>query len=313
MKNSMIATAVVGLAASAQANILSTATGQAKVVSNCPGNVYLANVPCDTSIAPITTTLNSSNPTYAQDFSQIVGGCGWSIKLGSDPSLPANNILQYEYTWQGAGQPVWYDMSLVNQNGDAVFPWSFSSSDPSTCNPNNANYFTDATTTTGMQTTCNDDITLTLQLCGSGSGSASSSSSAPASAASSTSSAAATTTTTKASTSSTPTSSAPVSSAPASSAPASTPTTLATSTKHGWGGWTVKQENVAAASTVTTSAAVSTSAVTSTTAADGVVVTETDVFYVTEVATTYVQARDAAPTPAAHKRHIHGHPHGARA
>jgi len=71
----------------------------------------------------------------------------------------------------------------------------------------------------------------------------------------------------------------------------------------------------AVSSAVTTSTPVTTSSVVAETsvAPDGaVVVTEVEYDYVTEVQTTFVAARSAAPH-AAHRRHEHGHPHARRA
>lgn len=319
MKNAIIA-AVAGLAATA------AAAGQAIVNNQCDYDVHINFVPCSGSASGVSTLkAGSQNQTT---YDSCPGGCGWSIKIGTEESL-SGDILQYEYTYVDDGADLWYDMSLVNVNAledyDVTFwnatlddnqtlpakkapiPWSFSTESDAACTPLQRpyNYPDD---NAGSQCCHDPSVSITVNLCPAGSSSGSSaSSSVAASSASSTqlssysapatssSSASAVQTTFATSTSATPSSSSSAASSSSSGGYG-----------HSWGG-VIKEADVQAQTTAITTSSAS---VTTSTAADGNVATEVVVDYVTEIATAYVTERDAQPTPAVHRRHTHGHPHG---
>lgn len=324
MKNTIIA-AVAGFAATAAA-----AQGSAIVNNNCDYPVYISYVEGGvTPDAPKTVSANTGS--WSESYVNTQNGGGWSIKISKEESQ-SGDILQYEYTL--AGEQVYFDMSLVNvQTNDtslkltpfqlsrdlswnpqpvyaklAPIPWEFSVSESATFSVDNTLWYNYWNETASQCGTSDTDIVLNLCPSGSSSGSSATSSAAFTSAsstqlssysasayASSSSSASAVQTTFATSTSASPSSS--------SSAASSSSTG---GYGHSWGG-VIKEADVQAQTTAITTSSAS---VTTSTAANGNVATEVVVDYVTEIATAYVTERDAQPTPAVHRRHTHGHPHG---
>jgi len=336
MKSATIAT-VAGLAATV------AATGSAIVTNNCDYPVYIQYATSDAGKTQPLATLSNTDSPWSQQYTSCEIG-GWSIKIWNNSKM-SGDVMQYEYTYSGSD--LWYDMSLIDShtNGTtqcsdetkiangystdtdlpqrlAPVPWAFSVDSSATFTPDNDLWYSYPNGPGSQHGSPDQSITLTLCPSGSSSGSSGSSGSSSSSSASVSS-----VSTSSLSAYSAPASSASTSSISAYSAPASsssaTQTTFATSTsaassssassassQDGYRHWSgvTKQNDVQAqtSAVVTSSAAVSTSV-----AADGNVVVETVVDYTTEVATAYVTARDAEPTPAAHRRHVHGHPHGA--
>lgn len=289
-------------------NVCDGNCGQAKIISHCEEEIYFQNVP--SMGATVGETCFKQGSTYEQTFTAMPNGAGWSMKLSPDPSFPGDNTQQYEYTWQGGDDPVWYDMSYVN--GNPYTSWNFTSSDVETCNPTDHAYRSSTDDVYGMQASCAMSVTLTLHLCPENAGSYDSSSSSGSSSGSSSSSSAAAT-----SSSAAPTSTfvAPTS---YSQAPSSTLATVASSSSaaaSNYGSYGNKNVQVDQSGNVAEVASPSaTTAVVTSADSNGVIVTETQVQVVTQVQTMVVTARDAAPTAHAHKlRHEHRHPHGSRA
>lgn len=278
-------TAALALLASTAA---ASSVGSAIIVNKCSYDAYLDVVPAEGGGYTEFGKVLKSGDQFAQEWTELSNGNGWSLKLTPNKSLQP---MQFEYTWQNEGT-IWFDISNVDGDpygGDWVINGDNSAK---SCKPKHVSYWY-PTDDHAMQD-CPGDSTITVILCGADS--PSSYPSAP----------------------SVKPSSAPVYTPPAYSTPStiseeSLPTsTEAPSTYQAPSSTTVESPP---ASTYhhwdqSSSAPVPTTFPTQTTELNGHVITVINTAYVTDYVTQTLWVRDAAPTAApVKKRHQH-HPHG---
>lgn len=73
-----------------------SALGSAKVVNECPYEVYLCATPAGgNGLSPVDKTLQPGDD-WEDQYTSLGNGAGWSIKLSKDEDAFSSNILQYE-------------------------------------------------------------------------------------------------------------------------------------------------------------------------------------------------------------------------
>ncbi|KAK5715834.1 hypothetical protein LTR17_016588 [Elasticomyces elasticus] len=299
--------AILASAAFMATSAAAMSVGTAHVINKCTYDVYLANTPAaDGGYTTIDKTLGPDD-SYSQQWTELNGGNGWSIKLSKD-DVPGGQLLQYEYTFHNDGT-IWYDLSEVDGNPwDAN--WEITADSPSsTCSPKQQAYRYATDDAYGMQS-CPQDAEITVTLCSGESQNDDGAASASSSVAAVTSSIAAATSpsvysTTEAAPSSTevapssveaPTTTAEASTTSAESVASTTPvsSTPTSTSAYSWRTHSWNQANAAQTTLATSTIATSTTS----TGPDGVTVVEVETAVVTEIVTAYA------------KRNVHArHPH----
>lgn len=169
MNKFVLAAALVGSTALAQ----NVASGKAIVVNKCNYPVHLVNVPAagqggvEEDPAPL-----QPGDSWSQHYTGLSRGDGWSIKLSKSADYSADNILQFEYTYQPNqnSEWIWVDVSSVNggNNPWACEGWTVAASEP--CRSDDgikqaAAYMYSTDDTWGMQPQCPSSGDFTLTLC----------------------------------------------------------------------------------------------------------------------------------------------------
>lgn len=96
------------VSASAAPSGTATAAGGVHVVNNMEEEVYLWSVSAESSEMK---TVNALNGQYHEAWQTNDNGGGISVKMSTSPS-DIDNVLQFEYTWQG--ENIWWDLSSIN-------------------------------------------------------------------------------------------------------------------------------------------------------------------------------------------------------